>query len=325
MMVGQAVCIFLLFVVLAGLIPHYWFPGQYRRFLWLLAGLNILVAVALFFRMPESPRWLEARERRDQARKVVERMEARVMKRHPVLPEPDLTPYEVVAEEKTSWFAPFGRQYVVVTVFLLVVMVLGYGGIVYGGASQVSCSSPSSRGYSAGFVFALTAWAGVAATAVYLLNAFFGDRFERKWTQLVGAIMFAGGWWGIYAVHSTPALVRLLHRRDCRRHAVAVEHVRVHTRQLPDPDALAGHRLDRRRRPPRRLGRRPDRRSALQRGRAAGLHLVHHDPVRAPPRLHGRDLREDASAAARSKNWPGRRWAAGSIRPPTRGVSTRDR
>ena len=122
---------------MAGIIPHYWFPVHYRWFLWLLTGLNLLVAVALFFRMPESPRWLEARERRDQARQVVERMEARVMKRHPVLPEPDLPPYEVVAQEKTNMFAPFGRQYVVVTVFLLVVMVLGYGGIVYGGASQV--------------------------------------------------------------------------------------------------------------------------------------------------------------------------------------------
>ena len=67
MMVSQAVCIFLLEVILVGLIPHYWFPSQYHAYLWLLAGLNILVAVYLFFRMPESPRWLEARERRDQA------------------------------------------------------------------------------------------------------------------------------------------------------------------------------------------------------------------------------------------------------------------
>ena len=56
------------------------------------------------------------------------------MKRHPVLPEPDLTPYEVVAEEKTSMFAVFSKQYVFVTIFLLVVMVLGYGGIIYGNA-----------------------------------------------------------------------------------------------------------------------------------------------------------------------------------------------
>src|SRR6516225_10051897 len=64
MMVCQVVCIFLLLVVLTGIIPHYMFPGQYRQYLWILAGLNILVAIYLYFRMPESPRWLEARERR---------------------------------------------------------------------------------------------------------------------------------------------------------------------------------------------------------------------------------------------------------------------
>ena len=104
----------------------------------------------------------------------------------------------MVAEEKTSWLAPFGRQYVVVTVFLLVVMVLGYGGIVYGGASQIILFLVVKRGYSAGFIFALTAWAGVVATAVYLLNAFFGDRLERRWTQLIGAILFAGGYFVMY-------------------------------------------------------------------------------------------------------------------------------
>jgi hypothetical protein len=44
--------------------------------------------------------------------------------------------------------------------FLLVVFVLGYGGIVYGNASYGYVWLAESRGYSAGFVFALTAWAG---------------------------------------------------------------------------------------------------------------------------------------------------------------------
>jgi putative MFS transporter len=201
------VAIFLLSVVLGGIVPHYWIPAHYRWQLWMMAGLNIAVAIYLYFRMPESPRWLEARERREEARRVVERMEARVMKRHPVLPEPDLSPYEVVAEEKTNWLAPFGRQYVLVTILLLVVMVLGYGGIVYGGGSQAVLLLHISRGYSAGFIFALSAWAGVAGAGFYLLNALFGQRWERKWTQLVGAILYAGGWWGIYEVHATPALV----------------------------------------------------------------------------------------------------------------------
>ena len=209
MMFCQVVCIFLLEVILAGIVPHYLFPGQYREYLWILTGLNLAIAVLLFWRMPESPRWLEARERRDQARQVVERMEARVMKRHPVLPEPDLTPYQVVAEEKTSMFAVFNRQYVVVTVFLLVVMVLGYGGIIYGVGSQRILFLVENRHYSAGFVFAMTAWAGVAASAVYLLNALFGQRIERKYTQLFGAILFAGSWFGLYNVHSTTGVYAL--------------------------------------------------------------------------------------------------------------------
>jgi putative MFS transporter len=209
MMVSQVVCIFMLLVVLTGIIPHYWFPSQYKLYLWLLAGLNILAAIALFFRMPESPRWLEARERRDQARKIMESMEARVMKRHPVLPEPDLRPHEVVAEEKTSWFAPFGRQFVFVTILLLVVMALGYGGVVYGAASQSFLFLSLSRGYSAGFVFALVSWSGVVSSVVYLLNAFFGERFERRWVQLFGAVLFAGGWWGVYEVRNTAGMVTL--------------------------------------------------------------------------------------------------------------------
>ena len=183
----QAVCIFLLFVVIGGIIPHYWFPVHYRWFLWMLTGLNLAVAVYLYFRMPESPRWLEARELRDKARRVVERMEVRVSKGGRIaLPEPDLSPYEVVAEEKTPWWAPFGRNYVVVTTFLLVVMVLGYAGIVYGGASQIFLFLIEKGHYSAGFIFAMTAWAGVVATALYVLNAYVGDKLERRWTQLVG-------------------------------------------------------------------------------------------------------------------------------------------
>jgi putative MFS transporter len=207
MMVSQVVCIFLLEVILYGLIPHYWFPSQYRAYLWLLAGLNILVAAYLVFRMPESPRWLEARERRDKARQVMERLEARVSKngRRP-LPEPDLQPYEVVAEEKTSWLAPFGKNYVVATILLLVVMALGYGGIVYGGNSQILLFLTLDRGWSAGLVFEITAWSGVVASAAYLINAFIGDRFERKYTQLFGGIVFAGGYWGMYETHSTAAV-----------------------------------------------------------------------------------------------------------------------
>jgi MFS family permease len=60
MLPSQAVCIFLLYVVVGGILPHYWFPVHYRYFLWFLTIVNVLVAIYLVFRMPESPRWLEA-------------------------------------------------------------------------------------------------------------------------------------------------------------------------------------------------------------------------------------------------------------------------
>ena len=175
------------------------------------------------------------------------------MKRHAVLPEPDLAPDQVVAEEKTSWLAPFGKNYVFVTILLLVVMALGYAGIVYGAASQSFLFLSLSRGYSAGFVFALVSWSGVVSSIVYLLNAFFGGRIKRRWVQLFGAVLFpaAGG-----RLRDTQHRGHGHHVPHCgrRRHLVAMEHARVRPQQLPDPDALPGRRLDRRHRAPRAWG-----------------------------------------------------------------------
>jgi MFS family permease len=207
---AQVLAIILLSTVLIGWVPHYMVPAHYQAYQWLLSGVNLLIVLPLlFFRMLESPRWLEARGRIDQARKAVERMEARVRKSHPVLPEPDLAPYEVVAEEKTNMFAVFSKQYVYRTVFMLVVFVLLYGGIIYGFASYSFVYLSEVRGYSAGFVFALTAWGGLVSAAFYALNAFFGDRVERRTMVLLGAIVFAGCWYGLYNVHNTPAVVIL--------------------------------------------------------------------------------------------------------------------
>ena len=141
MMVCQAVCIFLLLVILSGLVPHYMFPGQYRPYLWILTGLNILIAIALFFRMPESPRWLEARERRDEARRGRGADGGPGQPGRPRRPGragPDPLPGGGRGEDQLV--RRVRQAVLVVTVFLLVVMVLGYGGIVYGGAARRSCS-----------------------------------------------------------------------------------------------------------------------------------------------------------------------------------------
>jgi MFS family permease len=207
---GQVLAIIMLETVLIGWIPHFMIPDHYKAFQWLLSGVNLLIVLPLLaWRMYESPRWLESREKFDQARKVMERMEARVMKKHPVLPEPDTSLYTVVAEEKTNMFAVFGKQYWFRTVFMLVVFVLLYGGIVYGNSSYAYLFLSGSRGFSPGLVFELTAWGGLIAAGFYALNAYFGDRVERRIMVLVGAIVMAGGWFGMNATHVESAVIIL--------------------------------------------------------------------------------------------------------------------
>jgi putative MFS transporter len=92
---------------------------------------------------------------------------------------------------------------------MLVVFVLLYGGIVYGFSSYSYVFLSVTRGYSAGFVFALTAWAGLVAAAFYAINAYFGDKVERRYMVLFGAILFAGSWFGLYNVHNTTGVVIL--------------------------------------------------------------------------------------------------------------------
>jgi putative MFS transporter len=208
---GQVLAIIMLETVLIGWIPHFMVPAHYQAFQWLLSGINLLIVLPLLaWRMYESPRWLESREKFDRARQVMEKMEARVMKKHPVLPEPDLSEqHTVVAEEKTNAFAVFGKDYWFRTVFMLVVFVLLYGGIVYGNSSYAYLFLSGSRGFSAGLVFELTAWGGLIAAGFYALNAYFGDRIERRIMVLIGAIIMAGGWFGMNATHDKTAVIIL--------------------------------------------------------------------------------------------------------------------
>ena len=73
---------------------------------------------------------------------------------------------------------------------------------MYGNASYAYLFLSGSRGFSSGLVFELTAWGGLIAAGFYALNAYFGDRVERRTMVLIGAIIMAGGWFGMYAVHA---------------------------------------------------------------------------------------------------------------------------
>jgi hypothetical protein len=121
--------------------------------------------------------------------------------------------------------------YLSTTIFLLVVMALGYAGIGYGGAPCGFLFLAESRGSGAGFALALITWAGVIAIVAHLLNALIGARVERRYTQLSGAILFAGSWYGLHNVHNTPAVVVLYLVQNIGIVLwLAAAHARVHSR-----------------------------------------------------------------------------------------------
>ena len=250
-----------------------------------------------------------------QARQIVGRMEKRVSKGGRVaLPEPDLSPYEVVAEEKTSWLAPFGKQYVVATMLPAGGhgaglrrhrvrrqqpdrLVPGPGprlqrrhrfrphGLGRGGRLHRStCSTrPSATGSSAN---------GPSCSA---------------------ASLFAGAYWGMYASHSHPALSTFFIIANIggilwlwSMYVYIPNNYPTRMRSLGTgwTDGI-GH-----------LGAWG---GVLIAGQLftvaapASLLRVRHDPVRDPPGPPDRRSSGRASAAARWKNWPDRRWAAGLV------------
>ena len=293
---SQTVAVLILFSVLGGLVPHFMFPADYRQYLFLLAGLQLLLLPLIAWRLPESPRWLEARGQGDKARRIVERLEERVRRHAGELPEPDLTPREVVSQTP-GVFAVFAPEYRWRTLMLLLVWVLGYGGIVYGFGAY-GLVFLVSRGYSASFVFGLATVVGFIGAALLGVNALIGERIERRTAIIFGAVLFALELGRAVQLPRHRGHRDLLHHGVHRRGPVAVEHVRLHGQQLPDADARPGYGLERRARPHRRLGRLHHLRVDIPGLGAAGLDPAHHHPRRARAGGDHRDAR-DAPAAGR--------------------------
>jgi MFS family permease len=202
---SQTVAVLILFSILGGLVPHFMFPQDYRQYLFLLAGLQLLLLPLIAWRLPESPRWLEARGQDEKARRIVERLEERCRRHAGPLPEPDLTPREVVAKAP-GMFAVFAPEYRWRTLMLLLVWVLGYGGIVYGFGAY-GLVFLVSRGYSASFVFGLATVVGFIGAALLGVNALIGERIERRSAIIFGAVLFALSWAALYNFHGTTATV----------------------------------------------------------------------------------------------------------------------
>jgi MFS family permease len=172
---------------------YYWIPGHYRWFLFLLAALQLFILVPLGLLLPESPRWLECHGREEEADRIVSRWEARISARLGPLPAPDTAAHPVVQTEKVPVRQLFAGRYRPRTILLLLVWILGYPGIVYGGLSYMPTYLVA-HGWNSHQIFL---WGGVGIiTLPFVVIGFFavsllGERYERKSIILVAGTVYA--------------------------------------------------------------------------------------------------------------------------------------
>lgn len=194
--------------VAVGLMAYALIPAHWQAYVYAAAVIQLFILLPLLiWRLPESPRWLEARGRHADAERVMSQLEERCQ-RHLAepLPEPDPRPHPVIQAEHGAWRELFTNpEYRRRTILILCAWLLGYPGIVYGYGAFASVYMVD-HGATAHFVFLLITIAGIFRFLGFVVNARLGDRFERRDVILAVSTIFLVAWLVIYLIPSKPVI-----------------------------------------------------------------------------------------------------------------------
>ncbi|ONI89583.1 hypothetical protein ALI144C_04350 [Actinosynnema sp. ALI-1.44] len=172
-------------LVMASLVSAWVVPSFGWRALFAVGALPIFVAVALRT-VPESPRWLAARGRYDEAEAVVDHFEALAHKQFGTLPDIELSP-SATATDHPRLLDLFGRRYLrrtaVVSVLWFVSFLVNYGlsswlPTIY--TSMIHLGMSTSLTYSM-----VTTVAGLVGSIVIATTV---DRLGRRTGLIVGLL-----------------------------------------------------------------------------------------------------------------------------------------
>ena len=171
------------------MMPEYW-----KEFVWLGVLIQaFLLLPLLYFRLPESPRWLETHGRHDEADRVLARIEARIERIVGSLPAPDFRHGQIVQAARGQLMeilvSPLYRQR---ALLILVCWLLAYPGIVYG-PGAFTLVYMVDHGFNVHFFFTLAMIASVVSFFAFLANGRLGERVERKDVLFIMAAVFALG------------------------------------------------------------------------------------------------------------------------------------
>jgi MFS family permease len=190
------------------LLAFAWIPSHWQLFLWVSAIIEVAILLPLLiWRLPESPRWLEARGRHINAERALAQYERRCqyLSARP-LPSPDTAERRIVMAGRRGWRELFtSPQYRGRVLLLIVCWMLGYSGLIYG-VGAFAAVYMVDHGASAHFVFLTIAGAYAVLFLGFQVNARFGEGVERRSVLFLMGIVFALSWILAWLVPSLPVI-----------------------------------------------------------------------------------------------------------------------
>jgi MFS family permease len=190
------------------LVARFMFPTYWKEFIWLGVAVQALVLLPYqYFRLPESPRWLDAHGRGDEADEILRGLEKRCAAIAGTLPPPDTTREHPEPGTKARLSEIITNpEYRSRAILILICWLLAYPGLIYG-AGAFGAVYMVDHGQNAAFVFGLAAAIAGVVFVAFLINAWLGERVERKDVLVATAIIFSIGWVIQYVYPTTAGFI----------------------------------------------------------------------------------------------------------------------